>query len=421
MKITYKDYGAYRLHFHNTNKFKTTIFKIELKEPIKKENITKRNLLFDILFAGSEKYDTERKINIELEELYDASIYQYSIREGNYITTIITLEVLDDKYTEENNFEKSIEFISEILLKPLVNNNSFDNKKVELYKNKYKEALQTIKENPNFYASIRSNEEHSKNSVTSIRTIGYIEDIDQIDEYNLYDYYLKVLKDNLIDFFVVGNKDYKEINEYIKKYFKDINIVKRLTSNYIITDNKKITKKNYIESVPNEQSILVMTYSYNKLNYIERYYTGVLLSLILGGSPSSKLFQEVREKEALCYFITSQYRILDGTIKIYSGIDKNNYKKTKNLIIKIINQLKKKSITEEDINNAKTIIFNDYETIDETPNSICNYMNKVNIIGSKEKEESIEIIKNIKRKDILKLIKSIKLDSTYLLAGDKND
>ena len=51
MKITYKDYGAYRLHFHNTNKFKTTIFKIELKEPIKKENITKRNLLFDILFA----------------------------------------------------------------------------------------------------------------------------------------------------------------------------------------------------------------------------------------------------------------------------------------------------------------------------------------------------------------------------------
>ena len=48
-------------------------------------------------------------------------------------------------------------------------------------------------------------------------------------------------------------------------------------------------------------------------------------------------------------------------------------------------------------------------------------MNKVNIIGSKEKEESIEIINNIKRKDLLKLIKSIKLDSTYLLAGDKND
>ncbi len=83
--------------------------------------------------------------------------------------------------------------------------------------------------------------------------------------------------------------------------------------------------------------------------------------------------------------------------------------------------MKKKSITEEDIKNAKTILLNDYETIDESPNSICNYMNKVNIIGSKEKEESIEIINNIKRKDLLKLIKSIKLDSTYLLAGDKND
>ena len=420
MKITYKDYGAYRLHFHNIDKFKSTLIKIKIKEPIKKENITKRNLLFDILFAGSMEYDTERKLSIKQEDLYDASIYHRTIREGNYLTTSITLEVLDDKYTEKNNLEESIKFISEILLNPLVNNNSFDKKKVDLYKTKYKDDLQTIKENPTFYASFRSNEEHSKNGVTSYRTFGYIEDIDTLDEYNLYDYYKEVLNNNLIDFFVVGNIQLKEVTDIIKKYFKQLNIVKRLTSNYIVK-KEKINKKRYIETLPNEQSILVMTYSFNKLNYIDRYYTAVLLSLILGGSPSSKLFQEIREKQSMCYSISAQYRILDGTIKVYSGIDKENYKKVRSQITKIINQMKKNSITEEDITNAKTLILNEYETIDDSLQSICAYLNNVNIIGLKEIDESKNIIDNIKKKNIVKLIKNIKLDSIYLLAGDKND
>ena len=154
MKITYKDYGAYRLHFHSIDKFKSTVVKVKIKEPIKKENITKRNLLFDILFAGSKEYPTERKISIKQEDLYDVSIYHNTNREGNYLTTTISLEVLDDKYTEKNNLEESIKFISEILLNPLVSNNSFDQNKVELYKTKYKDDLQTIKENPRFFYSL---------------------------------------------------------------------------------------------------------------------------------------------------------------------------------------------------------------------------------------------------------------------------
>lgn len=421
MKITYKDYGAYRLHFHNIDKFKSTLIKIKIKEPIKKENITKRNLLFDILFAGSKEYNSERKISIKQEDLYDTSIFHNTIREGNYLTTTISIEVLDDKYTEKGNLEETIKFISEIILNPLVDNNSFNKDKVDLYKTKYKDDLQTIKENPRFYASFRSSEEHSKNSITSYRTFGYMEDIDEIDENNLYDYYKEVINSNLIDFFIVGNIELKEITDYIKKYFKQLNIVKRLTSNYIVKHPNKINKRPYIESIPNEQSILVMTYSFNKLDYTERYYTAVLLSIILGGSPTSKLFQEIREKESMCYYITAQYRLLDGTIKIYSGIDKANYKKVKNQVNKIINQMKKNSITEEDINNAKTLILNDYETIDDSLHSISNYLNNVNIIGLKEIDESKSIINSIKKKNIIKLIKNLKLDSIYFLAGDKND
>ena len=49
MEYITKDQGSYQLHIIKTNAFKTITVKIYLKEIAKKENITKRNFLNDIL------------------------------------------------------------------------------------------------------------------------------------------------------------------------------------------------------------------------------------------------------------------------------------------------------------------------------------------------------------------------------------
>lgn len=55
--------GAYNLHFIKTKKFKTITIEANFYRNIKKEEITKRNLLKMILLDSSKNYQTEKRIN----------------------------------------------------------------------------------------------------------------------------------------------------------------------------------------------------------------------------------------------------------------------------------------------------------------------------------------------------------------------
>ena len=104
-----KDLGSYNLHMINTEKFKTITVKVVFHTPIIKQEITKRNVLADVLLQSSKKYNSKRDLIIAAEELYSVDIANNNQRLGNYILTSFNFQVLMDKYTEEGNLEKSIE------------------------------------------------------------------------------------------------------------------------------------------------------------------------------------------------------------------------------------------------------------------------------------------------------------------------
>ena len=419
MKTTYDEKRGYRIHLYKTDKFKQTTIKISLKEPIKKENITKRSLLYNVLFSSSKKYNSERKINIRKEELYSMNLQFLNNRIGNYLNTTLTIKSLDEKYTEKGILEQSISLLSDLLLDPLIEDNHFRKDKVDLYKEKMKTRLSTLKEDAPLYAAIRAKEVYD-DSVLSYRVIGYIEDIDPLNEYNLYEYYKEMIKTNIIDFYVVGNIELEEIESYIDKYFSKLFNNSNNPDNYEL--NTKITnEKSYTETINNEQSILIILSKLDKPTYYERYYVSSFLSYILGGGTSSKLFNIIREQESLCYYINSNYRMFDNVLSINSGIDNTNYKKPVKLIKKIIKDIQNGNISEEEINNCKTLINNDFDAIDENAASIINYMIDVDTLKLDELDKRREKINKVTKEEIVNLSKKIKIQNIYLLEGVKND
>ena len=145
MKILNKDLGSYKLHLINTDKFKTVTIKVLFHTPIKKEEITKRILVTNLLLQSSKKFDSRRKLTIESENLYSADIGIGNQRLGNYITTSFNLQVLMDKYTEEDNLEKSFEFLNEIIFNPDVENKKFKKEKVDYVKHDLMVKLNSIR------------------------------------------------------------------------------------------------------------------------------------------------------------------------------------------------------------------------------------------------------------------------------------
>ena len=219
MNFESKDYTSYTINLAKLKKFKTIDLYLIIREPIKKDEITIRKILFAVLTHNSKKYINPKDISIKLEDLYSAKISDATYRDGRFINTEFFLSGLEDKYTEENNYEQIIELLSEILFNPNIEKESFNEDIINLYKERLKNNILELKENPKVYASLRSFELHNPSSVTSYRLDGYIEDLEKINGKTLYKYYKKMLKTNLFDFYVIGNTNFSYISPLIKKYF----------------------------------------------------------------------------------------------------------------------------------------------------------------------------------------------------------
>ena len=84
-------------------------------------------------------------------------------------------------------------------------------------------------------------------------------------------------------------------------------------------------------------------------------YALYLLNDIIGGSMSSRLFQEVRERQGLVYSVHSSVQAYadTGTLYIYAATDAPNFSKVLKSTLKEIRDLKKHGVTAEELRRSK--------------------------------------------------------------------
>ncbi|MFC4617392.1 M16 family metallopeptidase [Camelliibacillus cellulosilyticus] len=87
----------------------------------------------------------------------------------------------------------------------------------------------------------------------------------------------------------------------------------------------------------------------------DNMYDLIVMNNILGGSMSSRLFQEVREERGLAYSIFSYHTAYkdSGLLTIYGGTGANQIEELFNIIFRTINDLMENGITEKELLNSK--------------------------------------------------------------------
>lgn len=417
--MKYKKYslGAYNLHTIESKQFKTIQITINFKRKVEKEEITYRNLLKSVLLESNAIYKTRRELDVKTEELYDL---RYSI--GNYISgnyNVLNLEAvfLNEKFTEKGMLEQSLQFLIDILLHPNVTNQQFDEKSFEICKSTIKENIEAIKENPRRYSSIRLLENMDKNSPISYRGIGYMEDLEKITPKNLYQYYQSMLKSDLVDIFIIGDIDSTSIRDYLLEHFK-VNTLKKSGDSHFIKHKKtRLIPKTVKEQLDIEQSQLLLGCKLMKLTDFELKYVLSVYSYILGGGPDSKLFKNVREKNSLCYSISTSQSIVNHLFYIRAGIASKDFKKTVSLIKKEMKNMEKGEFKQEDIDAAITTYIHAFEEIYDSQDRIIGTYVSHEYLGVDLPEERMEKIKQVTKEMVVSVAKKIHLDTIYLLEG----
>lgn len=402
--------SSYNLHLIKTDKFKTLFFKFVFRDDLIKEDVTIRNLLINMLDESTSKYNTNRLLNIRKEELYDFSTNFRNRRVGNQILSELSFEMIDTLYTEKSCLYETIDFIKEVIFNPL-----FTLEKLNLDKKLLYDDIKELDTIPNVKALLSLKRTMDSNNSFSIQTSGYLDDLEKITLDDIKTYYKKFINNSLIDIYVVGNIDFYEIEKLITENIKFNTIKKEKDSIY----NNYINKKKAIAIKEDDsnykQSKLCIGLNIKNPSDTDIKYNAILYNMILGNSPESLLFNNVREKKSLAYDVTSSYFKNDNIIIITTGINKENYKLCIDAIKCEIKNIENGNFTSSHLENCKTLIKSILKESFDFQNTITEYYFGLSYLKLDNIERQIENIDKVTKEDIIEFSKKVKIDSIYFL------
>ena len=416
---------TYNIHVVETKKFKTVTVKVNFKRLLKKEEIASRNMIINVICESTNDYKTKRQMELRTEDLYDLSYQGSNYISGKYSIVGFDIVFLNEEYTEPGMLEQSIDFLKSMIFNPNIEEKKvskrFNKKAFTMAYNLLESNIKSLKESPAMYSKMRMLEYMEPETPTSYRSCGYLEDLKKIDEKKLYNYYESMLKKDIIDIFVIGNVKTEQIKKIIEKKF-NINTLKRKSeSHFLVPKNRRLFAKTYKEKTNYNQSQLVMGLKMNNLSDFELRYVLNVYSYILGGGPDSKLFKSVREKNSLCYTISSSGQPLNSILTISAGIDSKNFTKTVSLIKKELKQMIKGNFSNDDIMKAKVTYLNSLKELEDNPQSILSMYVGMEYLDSHDINQRINNINKVTKSDVVTLANKIHLDTIYLLEGGKTN
>ena len=399
--------------------FKTISVELSFILPISKEIITKSIFLSNMFDHSCNKYKTMRELEIEKEELYSTAIDSFNYKMGNNYVVGLSMNILEDKYTEKGNFIKGLNLLRELIINPNISNYSFDEDSFNIIKSNMKIDILGVEEDQTKLSLVRMLDSMTDNN-SSLHEYGYLEELDKITPSNLVEFYNYFLNNTKLDIFVVGNYDQSIVEEWFKYYFTWNNVNYDLSTTFV-KQEKNSKDKTIIDQYPSGQGKLSIGFTMHDLTEYESLYVLPIYNIILGGDSNSRLFTKVREKSSLCYYISSNYDRKSNYFYIVSGINKSNLDKVVELIKEEIKDINNGNIIDKEIQRARINYLESLERVDDSIAQIISLYYQKELFDSGLIPERIENIKKVTKEDIVNISKKINLDTIYLLGGEDSE
>jgi predicted Zn-dependent peptidase len=404
-----------------TTKFKTLVLNIGFKGPYKQKDITGLYLLSKIMADSSKKYPKAELLARQQDYLYGTAIQVSSQLVGELSLFSLTISILDPKLISSKFklLEKAIDLIVELIYRPNVVNGLFDQQLFETTKSNHMYRLKSLDNDKESVAAIRMKELVDDNHPYQQLSLGNLKDLSAITNQDLIKLY-KELLDREIEIYVLGDVLAKNIVTTIEKKFKAKAVNKKIKT---IIPLKQTKVKKVVETRKFNQSHLSYLLTVNTLVGDKDYYPMIMFNAIFGRTPLSKLFRVVREKNSLCYSISSSYQVNYGFINVGAGIDAKNYKKADSLIRQQLTLMKQGSFTQEDINMNRNMLVTMIEHTYDQPVGLVNQLVTSDLIKADTiKQDYIDNLNKVTKAQIIKAAKKVEVKIEYLLKqGDKNE
>ncbi len=410
-----------RLTAVHTEKFKSCMLGVRLLAPMAAETASLNALVPQVLRRGTARHPDMEALSAALDDLYGGSIEPLVRKKGETQCVGFTGSFLDDAYAPggEPLLERAAGLMGDLLLRPALEGGTFRPDYVEGEKQNLLSAIRAQINDKRQYAQTRLLEEMCAGEPFGIDRLGSEERAGAITGAALWTQYQALLRDAWIELYYCGSAPLERVKSALSAALDGLPVSdSRIRPARPAEPAAPSASRLAEEALDVTQGKLALGFRTGSAAWDGDYPAMALFNAVYGGTTTSKLFMNVRERLSLCYYASSGLMKYKGILMVSSGVEFDKFQAARDEILAQLRACQEGNFDDQELEGARRSVVSTLMTTLDAQSRLEDYWLGQAAAGLTESpEELARRVEAVTRAQVEAAARKAVLDTVYFLKG----
>lgn len=406
----------------DAQKFNRCRITIRFQYPACRETATASAVLPLVLERCCEDYPDMTLLSRRLAKLYGADLsVDNSTNGANRVLTVSVTGIKDEFALEgEDLTAEYADLVFGVAFRPYLVNGLFDEEAVAIERGKLRQQLQAEVNDKRLYCVRQARRRFFGDSLAGVERDGYLEEVDGVTPQLLTQVYEEMLCRASIEVTAIGAKD-ETVRRLLLAALEGRKRDWQAPLPGLFMPRRQ--PDHQVETMDMVQAKLCLLFTAGRCTGAQEIAASRLAMALYGGSVTSRLFLNVREKQSLCYYCSSSYTSVTGCMMVDSGVEPANARKAEAAILKELAQLCDGPITDEEMEDCRRGLLSSLESVEDSLSGLEGwYFAEIARGGPvSTPAQARAALEQVTKEQVRQVLRQFTLSVSYLLTPEVND
>lgn len=406
----------------DAQKFNRCRITIRFQYPACRETATASAVLPLVLERCCADYPDMTLLSRRLAKLYGADLsVDNSTNGANRVLTVSVTGIKDEFALEgEDLTAEYADLVFGVAFRPYLVNGRFDEEAVAIERGKLRQQLQAEVNDKRLYCVRQARRRFFGDSLAGVERDGYLEEVDGVTPQLLTQVYEEMLCRASIEVTAIGAKD-ETVRRLLLAALEGRKRDWQAPLPGLFMPRRQ--PDHQVETMDMVQAKLCLLFTAGRCTGAQEIAASRLAMALYGGSVTSRLFLNVREKQSLCYYCSSSYTSVTGCMMVDSGVEPANARKAEAAILKELAQLCDGPITDEEMEDCRRGLLSSLESVEDSLSGLEGwYFAEIARGGPvSTPAQARAALEQVTKEQVRQVLRQFTLSVSYLLTPEVND
>lgn len=409
-----------RLVFIPSNKFKSNTLAMTWAAPLERETASLNALLPEVLYRGCDSAPDMEAIAQRLDELYGGSIYPMVRKRGEAQCVGFVGNFLDDIYAPGDTriLEQAAALMTDLVLHPVTEEGAFCRAYVESERSNLLDRIAAQVNEKRSYAVLRLIAEMCREEPYGVDGNGDAEHAAAITAESLWRQYRQLLEHAPVVLYYSGAAPLDRVERALEPLVSALPEGQRIPPRRPVAHAAPAEPRLVEETLDVTQGKLCIGFRSSGSLFTDNYPAVLVANALFGGTSTSKLFLNVREKLSLCYYASSMLEKINGLMMVSSGVEFDQVEAARAEIFAQLAACQKGEFEEWELEGARRSVISDLKAWMDGQGYLESFWLTQVLYGQTESPDELAgRLERVTREEVMEAARGFVPDTIYFLKG----